>query len=76
MGFSWQEYCNGSPFLSPEDLPDPGIKPGSPALQADSLLFELGECDQGILLVEPMGGDFDHLREVREDSPGLKRNES
>ena len=29
------------PFPSPGDLPDPGFEPGSPALQADSLLFEL-----------------------------------
>ena len=41
MGFSRQEYWCGLPFPSPEDLPHPGIKPGSPALQADSLLFEL-----------------------------------
>ena len=34
------------PFLSPEDLPDPGIEPGSPTLQADALPFEL----QGSLL--------------------------
>ncbi|CAM9128069.1 unnamed protein product [Rangifer tarandus platyrhynchus] len=32
MGFSRQEYWSGFPFPSPEDLPDPGIKPGSPAL--------------------------------------------
>ena len=32
MGFSRQEYWNGLPFPSPGDLPDPGIKPGSPAL--------------------------------------------
>ena len=31
MGFSRQEYWSGLPFLSPEDLPDPGIKPRSPA---------------------------------------------
>ena len=37
MGFSRQEYWSGLPFPSPEDLPDPGIEPGSPALQADSL---------------------------------------
>ena len=37
MGFSRQEYWNGLPFLSPGDLPDPGIEPESPALQADSL---------------------------------------
>ena len=40
-GFSRQEYWSGLPFPSPGDLPDPGIKTGSPALQADSLLTEL-----------------------------------
>ena len=40
MGFSRQEYWSGLPFPSPGDLPNPGIKPGSPALQADSLLSE------------------------------------
>ena len=30
------EYWSGWPIPSPQDLPDPGIKPGSPALQADS----------------------------------------
>ena len=38
MGFSMQEYWTGLPISSPEDFPNPGIKPGSPALQADSLL--------------------------------------
>ena len=37
MGFSLQEYWSGLPFPPPGDLPDPGIEPGSPALQADSL---------------------------------------
>ena len=41
VGLSTQEYWSGLPFLSPADLPNPGIKPGSPALQADSLLTEL-----------------------------------
>ena len=41
MGFSRQEYWRGLPFPSPGDLSDPGIKPGSPALQADSLPTEL-----------------------------------
>ena len=36
MGFSRQEYWSGLPFPSPGDLPNSGIKPGSPALQADS----------------------------------------
>ena len=40
MEFSRQEYCSGLPFSSPGDLPDPGIQPLSPALQADSLLSE------------------------------------
>ena len=40
MGFSWQEYWSGLPFPSPGDLPDPGIEPGSPALQADALPSE------------------------------------
>ena len=38
--FSRQEYWNELPFPSPEDLPDPGIEPRSPALQADSLPTE------------------------------------
>ena len=38
MGCSRQEYWSGLPFPSPGDLPDPGIEPRSPALQADSLL--------------------------------------
>ena len=37
MGFSRQECWSGLPFPSPGDLPDPGMEPGSPALQADSL---------------------------------------
>ena len=41
MGFSRQESWRGVPFPSPGDLPDPGIEPRSPALQADSLLSEL-----------------------------------
>ena len=38
MGFSRQECRSGLPFPSPGDLPDPGIEPGSPTLQADALL--------------------------------------
>ena len=40
MEFSRQEYWSGLPFPSPGDLPDPGIKPRSPALQADALPSE------------------------------------
>ena len=41
MGFSRQEYWSGLPFPPPGDLPDPGIEPGSPALQVDPLPIEL-----------------------------------
>ena len=40
MGFSRQEYWSGLPFPSSGDLPDPGIEPRSPTLQADALLSE------------------------------------
>ena len=39
-GISRQEYWGGLPFPSPGHLPNPGIKPMSPALQANSLLSE------------------------------------
>ena len=44
IGFSRQEYWNGLPFPSPGDLPDSGIEPSSPTLQADSLLLSHGEA--------------------------------
>ena len=40
MEFSRQEYWSGVPFPSPGDLPDPGMEPRSPALQADALSSE------------------------------------
>ena len=40
VGFSRQEYWSGLPFPSPGDLPNPGIEPGSPTLQADALPSE------------------------------------
>ena len=47
MGFSSQESWSELLFPSPKDLPDPGIEPGSPALQADFFFF--------FLLSEPPG---------------------
>ena len=44
MEFSRQECWSGLPFLSPEDLPNPGIEPGSPALRADALPSEPPVC--------------------------------
>ena len=40
MGFSRQEYWSGLPFPSPGNLPNPGIEPGSPALQTEALPCE------------------------------------
>ena len=56
--FSRQEYCSELPFPSPGDLPNPGIKPGSPALQEDSLQTELsgkpdGNKDKTVSIVLP-----------------------
>ena len=51
MGFSRQEYWSGLPFPSPRDLPDPGIEPGSSALQADSLPAELLEGSYMLICV-------------------------
>ena len=47
MGFSRQEYWSGLPYPSPGDLPNPGIEPGSPALQADSLPSEPKDLVKG-----------------------------
>ena len=52
MGFSRQEYRSGLPFPSPGDLPDPGIEPRSPALQA------------GALPSEPPGKPWEHKAEL------------
>ena len=40
IGFSWQDYWSGLPFPSSADLSNPGIEPGSPALQTGTLPFE------------------------------------
>ena len=49
MGFSRQEYWSGLPFPSPGDLPNPGIEPQSPALQADSLPSEPPEKPHSVI---------------------------
>ena len=51
MEFSRQEYWSGLPFPSPRDLPNPGVKPRNPALQAASLLSELqGKPNESVTL--------------------------
>ena len=49
MGFSRQEYWSGLQLPSPEDLSNPGIESESPALQEDSLLFELQGSPNNVL---------------------------
>ena len=62
MEFFRQEYWSGLPFPSPGDLPNPGIKPGSPALQADSLPFELPGNLGGIVKYFSEAGMVDTTR--------------
>ena len=71
MGFSRQEHWSGLPFPSPGDLPNPGIEPRSPALQADSLPSEpTGKPENWVLspnvgfgwLWAPVNGPLPHPR--------------
>ena len=55
MEFSRQEYWSGLPFPSPGNFPDPGIKSGSPVLQADSLSSESPGDINNIITI-----DFDY----------------
>ena len=62
-----QEYWSGLPFPTPGDLPNPGIEPRSPALQADSLPSELPGKPWGVdriifaLLTEHTEGQRDEV---------------
>ena len=52
MGFSRQEYWSELPFPSPGDLSDPGIKPVSPALQADPFtVWAIREAHNNIIWI-------------------------
>ena len=71
MGFSRQEYWIGLLFPSPGDLPDPGIEPRSPTLQADALTSE--PPGKLLLIVLP---EFSHIttRKVGKCKLGLKQH--
>ena len=58
MEFPRQEYWSRLPFPSPGDLPNPGVEPGSPALQADSLPSESPEKTKK----KPMLPQWKHLK--------------
>ena len=73
MKFLRQQYRSGLPFPSPGDLPDPGIEPGSPALQADCYrLSHHGSCinpispvmEAGVLNSGPSGKSLDSLYQI------------
>ena len=65
MGFSRQEHGNGLPFPSPEDLPNPGIEPASPAWQVDSqLLSHLGSPFWYIAMSNTICGSYKGSKNV------------
>ena len=53
--FSGQEYWSGLPFPSPEDLPDLGIKPMSPALAGEFFITETPGNLRGVKIKDPAG---------------------
>ena len=71
VGFSRQEYWSGLPFPSPGNLPDPGIEPGSPALEADPLSHKGSPWIRLVLHKRDPTGllcPFRHLRTQQKDS--------
>ena len=56
MEFSRQEYWSGLPIPSPGSLPNPGIEPGSPELQADSLVFKPPGCSGKKMILKSLNG--------------------
>ena len=69
LGFSRQEYWSGLPFPSPGDLPNPGIKFESPALQADSLPSQQHKCLKG----QQETGSRMHVKRQKEKSMSSKK---
>ena len=73
MGFSRQEYWSGLPLPPPGDLPDPGVEPVSPALQAYSfLLSHLGQWPKILLNIRK---DSEHILQ-KDLSPLLRVRET
>ena len=73
MGFPRQEYWSGMLFPSLRDLPDPGIKPKSPALQMNSLwLSHLGShvgSQVNCVLIRSVASDAETLWTVNHEAP-------
>ena len=70
IGFSRQEYWSGLPFPSPGHLPNPGIEPNSPTLQADSSLSGPPGKSRAILATQQKAKGF--IRDSLEAQPRLK----
>ena len=68
MEFCRQEYWSGQPFPSPGDLPNPGVEPRSPSLQADSFPAEPQRRPKNIGL-----GSLTLLKRIRIPDTGIKR---
>ena len=64
MGFSRQEYWSGLPFPSPGALPNPGIEPWSPTLEADALTSEPPPYDPSI----PLLGIYPEETKIEKDT--------
>ena len=75
MGLPRQEYRSGLPFPSPGDLPDSGIKPASPALQADSLPLSHQEHFLGGAVVEKKKNTPVNAADTRHRVPSLNRED-
>ena len=71
MGFSRQECWGGLPFPSPGDLPNPGIEPGFPALQADALTSEPpGRRKDGEESIKNLGtSDVHYIKYINNKDP-------
>ena len=69
--FSRQEHWSGLLFPSPGGLPDPGIKPGSPALQADSPQSEPPACER----VGTKGRSRNKAKSIERNSHDLREEE-
>ena len=76
IGFSRQGYWSGLPLPSPGDLPNSGIEPGSPTLQADTLPSELpGTLSnaEGVSFIPVQGAKIPHASQPKNQSIKQKK---
>ena len=73
MGFSRQEYWSALPFPSPGDLPNPGIKPRSPALQADALTSEPPTLKKRTRQILELNNSINEIKNVLEKASEIEQ---